>query len=144
MSGEKEIKRVYYLSFPPDTSNNPVVCDLALQHDICFNILKAQITPRREGQMTLELKGTEEALRHGLDSLREIGVKVTPISRRISRDEESCIHCGMCTALCPTDALSLDRETRLVTFDSERCSACGICTTVCPVRAMDVLLDNGR
>lgn len=49
----------------------------------------------------------------------------------------------MCTALCPTKALSVNIETRLVEFDSETCSACGMCTKVCPVKAMEMLLENG-
>jgi L-aspartate semialdehyde sulfurtransferase ferredoxin len=141
--GEKTQRRVVYLTFPPEASGNPLVCDLAGVYKLRFSILKAQITPRQEGQMTIEISGQADAFEEGLGYLKEHGVVVVPAAQRVSRDEASCIHCGVCTALCPTKALSLDRQTRLVSFDAEACSACGMCTKVCPVRAMDILVENG-
>ncbi len=136
-------RKVVYLTFPPESSNKPVVCDLARMYQLCFNILKAQITPRHEGQMTLELFGDKQAFDQGLAYLKEQGVGVVPAGQRISRNEESCVHCGVCTALCPTNALRVDIESRLVRFDAEACSACGMCTKVCPVKAMELLFENG-
>ncbi len=144
MSAEKQLKKVYFLVFPPETSNKPVVSDLTRRFDLCFNILKAQITPRQEGQMTLELFGAREAFEKGLEYLRSHGIRIAPINQKISRDNDSCIQCGVCTALCPTHALTIDPETRLIVFDSEKCSACGMCAKVCPVKAMNVLLENGQ
>jgi len=143
MQGDKIQRKVVYLTFPPEASGNPLVCDLAGVYKLRFSILKAQITPRQEGQMTIEISGQSAAFEEGLEYLKEHGVVVVPAAQRISRDEASCIHCGVCTALCPTKALALDRQTRLVTFDAEACSACGMCTKVCPVKAMDILVENG-
>lgn len=136
-------RKVVYLTFPPESSGKPLVCDLARVHGLCFSILKAQITPRQEGQMTIEITGEHEAYKRGVAYLQEQGVGVAPVAQRISRDEDSCIHCGMCTALCPTKALAVNLESRLVVFDGEVCSACGMCTKVCPVKAMEILLENG-
>lgn len=141
--GDKMQRKVVYLTFPPETSGNPLVCDLAGVYKLRFSILKAQITPRQEGQMTIEISGQNAAFEEGLQYLKEHGVGVVPAAQRVSRDEAACIHCGVCTALCPTKALALDRETRLVTFDAETCSACGMCTKICPVKAMDILVENG-
>lgn len=138
-----QCRKVVYLTFPPEASNRPVVCDLARTYQLCFSILKAQINPRHEGQMTLELSGDKTAFEQGLAYLKEQGIGVVPAGQRISRDEASCIHCGVCTALCPTNALKLDIATRLVCFDTETCSACGMCTKVCPVKAMELLFENG-
>lgn len=142
-ANEKKLRKVVYLTFPPESSNKPVVCDLARLYGLAFSILKAQITPRHEGQMTLELSGPVDAYEAGMGYLREQGIGVAPAAQRISRDEDSCIHCGVCTALCPTKALSLNIETRRVEFNDEACSACGMCTKVCPVAAMDIQLENG-
>ncbi len=142
-SHDKQYRKVVCLTFPTEASNKPVVCDLARVYGLAFSILKAQITPRHEGQMTIEIAGARDAYEQGIAYLREQGVGVVPAAQRVSRDDASCIHCGMCTALCPTRALSLNLQTRLVEFDSEACSACGMCTKVCPVRAMDILLENG-
>lgn len=140
---EKIQKKVVYLTFPPEASGKPLVCDLALNYQLRFSILKAQITPRHEGQMTIEITGTGDAFDQGLAYLKEHGVGVIPAAQRISRDDAACIHCGVCTALCPTGALCIDPATRLVTFDAEECSACGMCAKVCPVRAMEILFENG-
>ena len=141
---EKTQKKVVYLTFPPETSGKPLVCDLARDFQLRFSILKAQITPRHEGQMTIEITGGAEAFERGVNYLKEHGVGVVPAAQRISRDEASCIHCGMCTALCPTKALHIDPDSRLVLFDAETCSTCGMCTKVCPVKAMEMLLENGN
>jgi len=140
---DKKFRKVVYLTFPPESSNKPVVCDLARVYGLGFSILQAQITPRHEGQMTMEITGDGAAYDAGMAYLKEHGIGVAPAAQRISRNEDSCIHCGMCTALCPTKALSLNIETRLVEFDDEACSACGMCTKLCPVAAMEILLENG-
>ena len=131
-------RKIIYLSFPPEACGRPVVCNLALLFNLSFNILKADISPRHEGSLTLEVSGSEENYRKGLSYLKENGVRITPASQKVSRDEDLCMHCGVCTSLCRTKALSVDQETRRIVFDVEKCSACGMCTRVCPVRAMIV------
>jgi ferredoxin len=127
-----------HLTFPPEISNNPVVCLLAQNYGVSFNILKAQINPGREGRMMLEITGPKDICGRALDFLAENGVIVASAAQRISRDEEGCMHCGMCTSMCPSRALRLDRESRLLRFDPERCNVCGLCAKVCPVKAMHV------
>jgi ferredoxin len=135
-------RKIIYLSFPPEASGRPVVCNLALLFNLSFNILKADISPRHEGSLTLEITGREENYRKGMSYLKENGVKITPASQKVSRDEDACMHCGLCTSLCRTRALSVDLESRKVVFDVEKCSACGMCTRVCPVRAMVVDMND--
>lgn len=64
-------------------------------------------------------------------------MEVTPVAQRIRRDESECVECGVCTAICPTAALHMDDDRRLV-FDKERCTVCTLCTRVCPVQALQV------
>jgi ferredoxin len=140
----KNYSRIISLSFPPVVSGKPVICNLAKRFDLTFNILKARINPRHEGHMVLELSGKEEDYNQGITYLQEHEIRVTPVAQQISRDEESCLHCGVCTALCPTGALHLDPETRRIEFDRDKCTACGQCTRICPVHAMHVEVeDNG-
>lgn len=141
----KGFRKIIYLSFPPDVSGRPVVCNLLRNFDLSFNILKADISPRHEGTMTLEISGPETDFHKGVGYLKENGVRITPVAHKIFRDEDSCIHCGICTAMCPTDALLLDQADKTIRFDVDKCSACGMCTRVCPVKAMTLDLDeNGR
>lgn len=135
-------RKIVYLSFPPEVSGRPVVCNLGVLHNLSFNILKAEINPRHNGTMTLEIAGNEVDFHKGMSYLKENGVRVTPASQKIFRDEELCMHCGLCTSLCRTEALSVEPVTRLVAFDADKCSACGMCTRVCPVRAMVLDMDE--
>lgn len=137
----KGYRKIVILTFPPEVSGNPVVCVISKKYDISFSILQAQITPRKEGHMTLELCGPEENYKQAMAYLQEQGVRITPAAETVSRDDDSCVHCGMCTAMCPNDSLTLDPVTRRVVFDSDRCTACGMCTRVCPVKAMHADVD---
>jgi ferredoxin len=51
----------------------------------------------------------------------------------------TCIHCGACVAVCPTQA---NREfegadPRWITTDQHRCIGCGTCVEVCPANHMN-------
>ncbi|MFW5487534.1 MAG: NIL domain-containing protein [Desulfovibrio sp.] len=139
----KSFKKMVYLSFPYDVSKHPVVCDLTRKFDLVFNILKAHITPRQEGFMTLEITGTEDNYLKGVEYLKSRGISVTPVSQKVARTEDACIHCGVCTTICPTNSLRVDPATQRVEFDMDTCSGCGMCVKVCPVKAMEIDLENG-
>ena len=49
-----------HLTFPPTISGAPLVCNLTRLFDLDFNISTAQITPRQEGFLTLELSGSRQ------------------------------------------------------------------------------------
>ena len=135
--------RNLHLSFPSDISGTPVISNLTRLYDVTFNILQAQITPRKEGFMTLEIRGSQESCEQAVEYLRGQSVIVTDPAQRISRDENSCMHCGMCLAACPRGSLFMNRKEHKVNFDVESCSACGLCARVCPVNAMSVELEGG-
>lgn len=86
--------------------------------------------------MTLELSGSRDACDKGISYLREKGVLVSPVAQRIRHNEDKCMQCGMCTALCPSSALTVDVKTRLLAFDKEKCTVCARCIRICPVGAM--------
>ncbi len=135
--------RNLHLSFPCEVSGTPVISNLTRLYDVTFNILQAQITPRKEGFMTLEIAGSRENCMQAIEYLRGQSITVSDPAQRISRNEDSCMHCGMCLAVCPRGSLFMNRAEHTVGFDVELCSACGLCTKVCPVGAMAVELENG-
>ncbi len=126
------------LRFPKDIVNDPIVVKLVKDFDLSFNLLKTVIYPRKEGLMVLQLSGHRKNFKEGVRYLKRIGVKVESIGEDIRRNEEVCIQCGACTAVCPTGALHIKRPEMEVLFDKERCSACEWCVVVCPVHAMEV------
>jgi len=137
-----EVRKIIHLSFGPETSGKPVVCNITRLFDVCFNIVTARINPRAMGEMILEITGSDEDVQSGIEYLQEHGITVEPVAQKVRKDEDRCMNCGVCTALCRPKALKIDLETRKVLFDSEKCVACEICVRVCPVQAMETLLDD--
>lgn len=128
--------KILILRFPVTEVQKPLVCNLARNFDLTFNILNATIFPRKEGLMVLELSGQKKNFKDGVKYLKEQGVKVQNASQEIKRDENRCTHCGACTAVCPTGALTVQRPEMLVQFNQKRCSVCELCITACPPRAI--------
>jgi len=50
-------------------------------------------------------------------------------------NREACNFCGLCEALCPTDAIKVDKQKKNLEFDAAKCSYCGKCAKGCPVDA---------
>ncbi len=132
------ISKKVILEFPEYTWDKPVIYTLHSQHHLMFNILKAQITPKSEGIMILELSGERGNFDKGISFLKEMGVKVRYLAADITRNEEKCTHCGACTAICPTKALHIDRATMQVNFDTEKCIGCELCIPLCPFQAIEL------
>lgn len=131
-------KRVV-LHFPRKLVDQPIMCRLARDYSIDFNILKAAVTPNEEGVLVVELSGEESNFDKGNEYLAQTGVAIQPLSKDVVRDEEKCIHCGSCVVLCTGGALSVERPTMKVNFDHTKCIACEICVRSCPSRAMEIL-----
>ncbi len=53
-------------------------------------------------------------------------------------DQIHCNRCGMCAAVCPTDAITAPTNTsdEEVSLDTQRCLGCGVCVGACPNRAI--------
>ena len=88
--------------------------------------------------MVMELSGSKKNFREGVNFLKQNGIQVKNASREVKRVSSKCTHCGACTAVCPTGALTIRRPEMEVDFDQEKCSICEQCVTACPPRAMEV------
>lgn len=126
------------LHFPPAVVEQPVVWHLARDYQLAFNILKASISPQEEGLMVIELSGEESDYQRGTAYLTSHGIRLQPLLQDIRRNDERCVHCGACVAVCPSDALTLERPHMKVAFQADECVACGECVPTCPVRAMEL------
>ena len=130
-------KRVV-LHFPQRSVDRPIVSQLVREYNLDFNILKASVSPYKEGLLVMEITGEQQDFDRGIRYLRKSGVRIQSLSQDVTRNEERCTHCGACVAICPADAFIVDPQTRLVSFDNEKCLACEICIEACPPRAMEV------
>jgi len=132
------IRHKIVLHFPHEQVDKPIVSKLVRDFGLDFNILKASITPREEGLLVLEITGKEKNYERGMAYIESCGVSVQPLSQDIRRNDIKCTHCGACIAVCPTDALFVDRDSMEVGFNNEECVACELCVKVCPPRAMEI------
>lgn len=126
------------LRFGTDISVKPIVYRLVKDYDLVVNIVKADVNPQKEGTMILEVIGDQSE--EGLSYLRMLGVTVQDLNQEIVRNEEKCVMCGVCTGICPTGALFMERPAMEVVFDGDQCVFCQLCTKICPMKAMEVRL----
>lgn len=132
------MKKRIILRFKRSTINKPIVYRLIKDFDLVFNILRANVSPKAESMLVMEIEGTDENFAKGIEYLKTWDIDMESIEQDINRDEERCVHCGLCTSVCAPEALDIDRETMRVRFDYEKCVACELCVKICPVKAMRV------
>jgi len=132
------ISKSIVLHLPRRLVYRPIVSRLVKDYNLDFNILKASITPEKEGLLVLGLSGKQEDYDKGIRYLTKTGVRIQSLSQDVIRNEERCTHCGACITICPTGAFELEPLTRRVSFHNEKCLACGLCIKACPPRAMEL------
>jgi ferredoxin len=129
------MKQRVTLTFPRQMVQIPITYRLAKDFNIAANIIRAQVAPNQVGKLVVELSGDMDQLAVALEWLSESGIEVAHSSREILIDTQRCIDCGLCTGVCPTQALTLDRDFRLH-FSRSRCIVCEQCIPTCPVVAI--------
>ena len=122
------------LTFPPRQSLKPVIYHLVRDYDLVPNILRAQIQPGQQGRMLLEVTGRKEDFVAGIGFLEEQGLTVREAASDILLDEDLCVVCGLCTAVCRSEALTLSGDS--LVFDKDKCVYCEACVQACPRRAV--------
>ena len=124
------------LFFPRWESEKPIIYRLVKDHNLVVNVYRARITPEEEGYLVLDVTGTEENIRRGIDFIRTFDVTINDTDKGVTRDKDRCTHCGHCVVHCPTGALSIaDWATREVAYNEAACIECLACIRVCPYAA---------
>ncbi len=118
----------------------PITYRLAKDFNVAANIIRAQVAPNQIGTLVVELSGDIDELEASVEWMRSQDITVSLASREISIDEDICVHCGLCTGICPTEALTLDKDTFKLTFTRSRCIVCEQCIPTCPVSAISTNL----
>ncbi|MBX5327837.1 MAG: CoB-CoM heterodisulfide reductase HdrA2 [Candidatus Bathyarchaeota archaeon] len=85
--------------------------------DIKDSVTQASAAAARAGILMAKGKVTVEA--------------ITPISYA-----EKCKACGLCTKVCPYNAITLDKELKRVNIIEAACGGCGTCAAECPFGAL--------
>ena len=124
----------FTIKFPPESSKIPLTYPLIKDYAFMVNTLRATISGEQEGRLLMEVEAEPDKLEQGLAFLKSHNVTIIPLNQQITVDQDRCIHCGACTAVCLSGALSLDRDNWQLVFDSEKCVMCGLCVPACPLR----------
>jgi len=124
----------YELKYRTDEAKNPILAQAVLETGCLVNILLADVESSR-GRMVITVidDGCEKKI---IKYLKDMGVEVKKLEGRVEKDEGSCIDCGACKGVCPTDAIEMVDDT--MELDEKKCVGCGECVVVCPVRALTI------
>lgn len=133
-----EISKKIVLLFPRELVEQAVIYRLVKEYDLKFNILRATVTPQVEGVLVMELVGEEENYERGIAFMEGLGLRIQSLSQDIQRNDDLCIQCGVCTAVCPSGALAVGRPSMEILFDNSKCVVCEQCIKVCTRRAMEL------
>ncbi|MGB3638796.1 MAG: NIL domain-containing protein [Rivularia sp. (in: cyanobacteria)] len=134
------MKKRVTITFPKRTVQMPVTYRLAKDFNVAANIIRAQVAPNQIGKLVVELCGDIDQLDAAIQWMREQNISVSLSLGEIVIDEESCVHCGLCTGVCPTQALTLNPQSFKLTFTRSRCIVCEQCIPTCPVNAISTNL----
>lgn len=134
------MKKRLTLTFQSSAIQVPITYRLAKDFNIAANIIRAQIAPDRMGKLALELQGDIDAIAAAIEWMKNLEIDVSEATGEINIDENICVECGLCTGVCPTQALTLDPQSFLLKFARSRCIVCEQCVTTCPVEAISTNL----
>jgi ferredoxin len=125
------------LFFPRCECEKPIIYHLVKDYNLVVNIFRAKVTPEEEGYLVLDVTGTEDDIERALAFVKTFNVSINYSGKGVTRDENSCTHCGHCITHCPTGALRIDdKTTREVIYSEADCIECLACIRVCPFGAL--------
>jgi L-aspartate semialdehyde sulfurtransferase ferredoxin len=101
------VKKRVTLTFPKRTVQMPVTYRLAKEFNVAANIIRAQVAPNQIGKLVVELSGDIDQLDAAIEWMRSQNINVSLSLGEIVIDEDVCVHCGLCTGVCPTEALTI-------------------------------------
>lgn len=131
------IRKRIVLDFPPQVVQTPLTYILAKEYDVASNILRAEIAPEESGKLVMEMDGLPDMVEKALERIKEMGINVTEIARKVTFNMDKCIHCGACVSVCLAGALKLDKDYHLQ-FIEPKCTVCEMCVSACPVDVVEI------
>ena len=130
------MKKRVSLTFPRNVVQMPVTYKLAKEFNIAANIIRAQVAPNQVGKLVVELSGDIDQLEEAIDWMKSNNIGVELTTAEIVIDDGVCVHCGLCTGVCPTESLTLNPVTYKLEFQQQTCIVCEQCVPTCPVQAI--------
>jgi len=116
------------LTYPLPLEEMPYTAEVILETGVKINIDRAT-----RGELIIDVPSDK------IDQVAELfrgkGVEVRRLMKLIAWDEERCIHCGACIAVCPTKVFKFNPSWNL-NLEEEKCIRCEICVKACPLDAL--------
>jgi len=131
-------KQRMVLRFPAESVDEPITYILIKEHDVMINILNADISHGKEGNLLVELSGEKESVGGAMEYLKSKQVEISPVVKTILFNEAECIQCGACVSVCFPGALDMDQDSRELEFLPEKCVACELCIKACPLQLFEL------
>jgi len=127
------------LRFSEEQVSQPIASEIIIQFKVPMAILSAHMNSKG-GEILAEIP--DEQQEKIVTAYRERGISVT-VPKLIEVDKEKCFNCGSCVALCPVEAISVEKDAS-IEFNKEKCvgSTCSICVDACPARAIKSIKNN--
>ncbi len=122
--------------FPRSLVQLPITYRFAKDFDVAANIVRARVAPDEVGTLVVELSGDIDQVEASLEWARSQGVEIHERNRELKIDTETCVDCGLCTGVCPTEALRIKAPSWQLEFLANRCVMCELCIPTCPVGAI--------
>ena len=128
----------FVLTFHPDATGQPITYNLIKKFDIMVNIIKADVSPGEIGHLVMEMTAPAKVLKEGIEYIRQQKVECEPIDKKITCRQDLCIHCGACTAVCFSGALTMKHDSAELLFEPEKCVVCELCLKACPLKLFSI------
>jgi Pyruvate/2-oxoacid:ferredoxin oxidoreductase delta subunit len=130
------------IRFSEEQVSEPIASQIIIEYKVPMAILSAHIN-NKGGEILVEVPDSMQE--QVVEAFRKRGV-TTMVPKLIEVDSDKCFSCGSCIALCPVEAISMDKKDNTVQFNKEKClgSTCSICVDACPARAIKSVKANGN
>jgi ferredoxin len=122
------------LKFDSKTVKKPIISKATIETGALINILRANVGARR-GEMVVEVEDDKAV--EVEDVFGRYGVDVSELRDAVVKDEDRCVHCGLCISICPVEVFRYDENWKVVA-DTSKCIHCGVCVNVCPCKALSL------
>lgn len=126
------------LRFPAETVNEPITYVLIKDYDVMINILNADISHGREGNLLIEIDGEKQSVDGAMNYLKSKHVEISPVVKTLLFNQSACIHCGACASVCFSGALVMAQDSRELQFTADNCVACELCIKACPLQLFEL------
>ena len=110
------MKKRVTIIFPKTAIQIPLTYRLAKDFNVAANIIRAQVAPNQMGKLVVELQGDIDQIDAAIEWMRMRDISVFSAAGEIIIDQDKCVDCGLCTGVCPSEALILNPQTLTFTL----------------------------